>query len=167
LGVGNASLTASYTGTGNFANSTSAAAALTVNRAATAVALTPSLNPAVTGQAVTFTATVSVLAPGMGLPTGTVTFMDGNLVLGTAQVSPVSGKPTLTTSVATAGGHAVTAVYSGDTNLQASPSAALTEQVNAPTPPATTPPATTPPATTPPATTPQATTSTTSLVAAA
>src|SRR5262249_31191014 len=36
LGVGNFSLTASYTGTGNLANSTSAAAALTVSRAATA-----------------------------------------------------------------------------------------------------------------------------------
>src|SRR5262249_42934832 len=91
LGVGTATLTASFAGTGNFANSTSAAVALTVNRAATAVALTSSANPAVTGQAVTFTAEVTVLAPGMGVPTGTVTFMDGNVVLGVVPVSPFSG----------------------------------------------------------------------------
>src|SRR5262249_59493924 len=138
LGVGNASLTASYTGTGNFANSTSAAVALTVNRATTAVALTSSLNPAATGQAVTFTAAVSVLAPGSGMPTGTVTFMDGNVVLGTAPVSPFSGKATLTTSFAAAGGHVITAVYSGNATFVGS-SQALTEQVNAPvTPTATT-----------------------------
>src|SRR5262249_54911728 len=133
-GVGNASLTASYTGTGNFANSTSAAVGLTINRAATAVALASSVNPAVAGQAVTFTATVSVPAPGDGLPTGTVTFMDGNVVLGTAPVSPLSGKATFTTSFAVAGGHVITAVYSGDVNLVGS-SQALTEQVNAPTTP--------------------------------
>src|SRR5262249_48765204 len=122
LGVGNASLTASYAGTSNFANSTSAAAALTVSRASTAVALTSSVNTAATGQSVTFTATVSVLAPGMGLPTGTVTFMDGNVVLGTASVNPFSGTARLTTSFAAAGGHAITAVYSGDTNIAGSTS---------------------------------------------
>src|SRR5262249_30543817 len=117
LGVGNVSLTASYTGTGNLANSTSAAVGLTVNRAATAVALTSSVNPAATGQSVTFTATVSVLAPGMGSPTGTVTFMDGNVVLGTAQINPLSGTARITTSFAAAGGHAITATYSGDGNI--------------------------------------------------
>src|SRR5262249_34867566 len=129
LGVGNASLTASYTGSGNFANSTSAAVGLTVNRAATTVALAPSVNPAVTGQSVTFTAPVSVLAPGTGLPIGTVTFMDGNVVLGTGTVNPFSGKATLTTSFAAAGGHTITASYSGDVNFAAS-SQAMTEQVN-------------------------------------
>src|SRR5262249_29673789 len=130
LAVGNHALTASFAGTGNFANSASAAAAVTVSRAATAVALASSVNPAATGQAGTFTATVSALAPRMGTPTGTVTFMDGNVVLGTASVSPFSGKATLTTSFAAAGGHAITAVYSGDVSLVGS-SQALTEQVSA------------------------------------
>jgi hypothetical protein len=138
LGVGNTSLTASYTGTGNFANSTSAAVALTVNRAATAVTLTSSANPAAAGQSVTFTAAVSVLAPGAGVPTGTVTFMDGNVVLGTAAVIPSVGTARFTTSFAAAGGHVITAVYSGDVNIAGS-SQTLTEQVNAPaTPQATT-----------------------------
>src|SRR5262249_1487446 len=80
-------------------------------------------------------------APGSGTPTGTVTFMDGNTFLGTAQVNPFSGKAALTTSFAAAGGHAITAVYSGTANFAGS-SGAFTEQVNAAiiTPQATTPP---------------------------
>src|SRR5207248_8160742 len=59
LFVGTDALTASFAGTIGFADSTSAAAAVTVNRAATTVALRSSVNPAVTGQAVTFTARVA------------------------------------------------------------------------------------------------------------
>jgi hypothetical protein len=137
LGVGNHALTASFTGDAGFADSTSAAVTETVARAATRVGLVSSLNPAVTGQAVTFTATVGALAPGAGTPTGTITFMDGTTVLGTATVGR-GGTATFTTSFAAAGGHVITAVYSGDPNFEAS-SRTLTEQVNAPaTPKATT-----------------------------
>src|SRR5262249_40034960 len=131
LGVGNHQLTAVYGGTDGFAGSTSAASAVTVNPAATTVALGSSVNPAVTGQVVTFTATVAAVAPGAGTPTGTVTFQDGYVVLGTFTVG-ADGTAMVTTSFATAGGHAITASYSGDANLQASTSAVLTEQVNAP-----------------------------------
>jgi Bacterial Ig-like domain (group 3) len=131
LGVGNHTLTASFAGTGGFADSTSAAVTETVNRASTTVALGSSVNPAATGQAVTFTATVAIVAPGAGAPTGTVTFRDGNVVLGTAAVSR-GGTATFTASFAAAGGHVITAVYSGDANFVAS-SQSLTEQVNAPT----------------------------------
>src|SRR5262249_39046452 len=108
----------------------------TVNPAATTVTLGSSVNPAVTGQAVTFTATVAAVAPGAGTPTGSVTFMDGNVVLGTFTVG-ADGTAMVTTSFATAGGHAITASYSGDANFAAS-SQALTEEVNAPAPAATT-----------------------------
>src|SRR5262249_52393826 len=137
LGVGNHQLTAVYGGTDGFAGSTSAASAVTVNPAATTVALGSSVNPAVTGQVVTFTATVAAVAPGAGTPTGTVTFQDGDVVLGTFTVG-ADGTAMVTTSFATAGGHAITASYSGDANLQASTSAVLTEQVNAPAAAATT-----------------------------
>jgi hypothetical protein len=70
LFVGTHSLTASFFGVSGFAASTSDAAAVTVNSAATTVALKSSVNPAVTGQAVTFTATVAAVAPGAGTPTG-------------------------------------------------------------------------------------------------
>ena len=131
LGIGTHALTASFSGITGFADSTSAAAAVTVNRAATTVALGSSVNPAVTGQAVTFTATVAAVAPGAVTPTGTVTFKDGNVVLGTVAVG-TGGTATFTTSFAAAGGHAITAVYSGDANFVGS-SQALTEQVNAAT----------------------------------
>src|SRR5262249_4903462 len=107
-----------------------------VNPAATTVALRSSVNPAVTGQAVTFTATVAAVAPGATTPTGTVTFQDGNVVLGTVAVG-ARGTATFTTRFAVAGGHIITAVYSGAANFVAS-SQALTEQVNAPTTQATT-----------------------------
>ena len=41
---------------------------------ASAVAVTSSANPGVTGQALTFTANVSAVAPATGTPSGTVTF---------------------------------------------------------------------------------------------
>ena len=133
LGVGNHALTASFAGSGGFTGSSSAAATVTVNRAATTVALGSSVNPAVTGQAATFTATVAAVAPGAGAPTGTVTFKDGDVILGTVAVG-AGGTATFTTSFAAAGGHAITAVYSGDPNFVGS-SHALDEQVNAPTTP--------------------------------
>src|SRR5262249_32323705 len=102
-----------------------------VGESSTAVALSSSTNAAAAGQSVTFTATISVVAPGMGLTSGTVTFMDGTVVLGTAKVNPFSGTARLTTSFAAAGGHAITAVYSGDVNFVGSSSQALTEQVSA------------------------------------
>jgi hypothetical protein len=129
LFVGTHALTASFFGVSGFAASDSAATAVTVNPAATTVALASSINPAVTGQAVTFTATVAAVAPGGGTPTGTVTFKDGAVILGTAAVG-AGGKATLTTSFAAAGGHALTAVYNGDTAFVGS-SQSLTEQVNA------------------------------------
>jgi len=129
--AGTHSLTARFAGTGLFADSTSAPVTETVNRAATTVALASSVNPAVTGQAVTFTATMAAVAPGAGTPTGTVTFRDGSVVLGTVAVG-AGGTATFTTSFAATGGHVITAVYNGDSNFVGS-SQSLTEQVNAPT----------------------------------
>jgi hypothetical protein len=131
LGIGTHALTASFFGANGFAASDSTATTVTVNPAATTVALKSSVNPAVTGQAVTFTATVATVAPGGGTPTGTVTFEDGNVVLGTVAVG-TGGAATFTTSFAAAGGHAITAFYSGDAAFVGS-SQAFTEQVNAPT----------------------------------
>jgi hypothetical protein len=129
LGIGTHALTATFFGVTGFADSTSAAAAVTVNRAATTLTLGSSVNPAVTGQAVTFSARVAAVAPGAGTPTGTITFKDGNVILGTVAVGP-GGTAAFTTNFAAAGGHAITAVYSGDPIFVGS-SQSLTEQVNA------------------------------------
>jgi hypothetical protein len=132
LDVGIHALTASFAGArgSGFTDSTSVAVTETVNRAETTVALGSSLNPAVTGQAVTFTATVAAVAPGAATPTGKVIFMDGNVVLGTVGIG-AGGTATFTTSFAAAGSHVITAVFAGDVFEFAASSQRLTEQVNA------------------------------------
>jgi hypothetical protein len=133
LDVGSHVLTASFAGArgSGFADSTSAAVTETVNQAATTVALRSSLNPALTGQAVTFTATVSAVAPGSATPIGKVVFMDGNVVLGTVGTG-ANGTATFTTSFAAAGSHVITAVFPGGVLSFLASSQTLTEQVNAP-----------------------------------
>src|SRR5262249_39994395 len=128
LGVGKHTLTASFAGSGNFADSSSAAAAVTINRAATTLALGSSLNPAGTGQAVAFTATVAAVAPGAGTPTGTITFFVGNNAVATLTLD-ANGQARITRSFSRKGLFTIRAVYSGDVNFAAS-SQSLTEQVN-------------------------------------
>jgi streptogramin lyase len=95
--------------------------------AATVVTLSASANPAVAGQAVVLTATVAAVAPGMGTPTGSVTFLDNGARLGTAMLD-ASGRATFTAHFA-AGSHTLQAVYGGDGNFLAS-TRSLAEQVN-------------------------------------
>jgi hypothetical protein len=127
-GVGLHVLTASFAGTGGFEDSTSAAEAVTVNRASTTVALRSSANPAVTGQAVTFTARVGVVAPGAGMPTGTVTFFVGDTAVARVALD-ANGRASLTRVFSRAGRFTIRAVYSGDANFAASEQS-LIERVN-------------------------------------
>ena len=87
----------------------------------TTTAVTSNLTPAMTGSAVTFTATVTG-----GTPTGSVTFYDGPTALGT---SPLNGtfQATLTRSNLTAGTHTITAQYSGDPSHATSTSAGFSQ----------------------------------------
>jgi hypothetical protein len=61
------------------------------------------------------------------VPTGTVTFMDGAVVLGTVNV--VNGSAQLVTSTLARGKHSITAVYNGDAGFLGSTSAAPTETI--------------------------------------
>src|SRR5712692_5387718 len=127
-------ITAVYSGDGNFSTSTSANLSQTVSKAPTTTAVTSSVNPSLSGQSVTFTATISVTAPGSGTPTGTVQFKNGASNLGTAQnVSTTNGVTTATfnTSALAVGSYSITAVYSSDTNFGASTSSALTQMIDA------------------------------------
>jgi hypothetical protein len=85
---------------------------------ATATTLASDNNPSLFGQSVTFTATVAVVAPGIGMPTGTVTFNDSEGIIGSAcgAQSMSGGIATCTTSALTASGSpdSVTATYNGD-----------------------------------------------------
>jgi hypothetical protein len=99
-----------------------------VNKGATTTTLAADNNPAVPGQAVTFTATVAVTAPAAGTLTSTVTFKDGTTVLGTGNVS--SGVATYSTSALSLGDHTITAHYDGDANFETSTSADVTQTLN-------------------------------------
>ncbi len=132
LNVASHNITATYTGDNNF-NGSSTAAALSqpVSKAASAITLGAPA-PSTQGQAATFTAVLTAVAPGAGTPTGTVTFYNGTKSLGTSQPSVSNGtdQATFSTSHLDVGAHAITASYGGDGNFTASTSDAATEYVN-------------------------------------
>lgn len=94
---------------------------------AATVTLASSLNPSPHGQPVTFSATVSGSS---GVPTGSVTFMDGSAAIGSSTLA--AGTAQLTLSTLATGSHSITAVYSGDGVYAAGNSAALIQVVNVP-----------------------------------
>jgi uncharacterized repeat protein (TIGR01451 family) len=103
------------------------AAGFTYGLAATSVTLTSSVNPSEAGRPVTFTATVT---GGSGAPSGTVTFTDSGIVLGTAALA--SGVATLTTSFQGVGQHAILATYGGGAGFANSTSQVLIQSVTTP-----------------------------------
>jgi uncharacterized protein (TIGR03437 family) len=90
---------------------------------ATATQLAASANPAVAGQMVMLTATITPTPA-----SGTVTFYDGTTSLGVTNVS--AGAAGLTTAF-TFGAHSLTAAYSGNATFAASTSAPVNLQVTA------------------------------------
>jgi hypothetical protein len=127
LTVGSHTIAAVYAGDANFDTSAVAELAQVVNKAATTVAITSSSNPIIVGATVTFTATLTVTAPGAGSPTGNVEFKEGTTVLGT--VALANGTASFDTNQLTAGTHNITAEYVGDANFLAAASTALAQVV--------------------------------------
>lgn len=115
LKFGTHSITATYNGNINDFGSRSPALSVVVHKP-TSVTLTATANPLTAGRSETFTAIVKLVSPGIGIPTGTVTFKDGTTILGIGKLSTVNGvaKTTFTTSKLAAGTHAITATYNGD-----------------------------------------------------
>ncbi len=107
----------------NFVN-----AELTIAPAATAVTLVSNVPNSLFGQAVTFTAIVTPLAPGAGTANGTITFKDGMKIIGTATLT--NGQAALTTSALETGAHNITAEYSGAANFTASVAPSITQSVS-------------------------------------
>src|ERR1019366_9423098 len=91
--------------------------------AASSTAVTSSLNPSITGQAVIFTASVTPSSA-----TGTITFNDAGSSIGIGTLS--GGAATLNIATLSVGTHLVTASYAGDANNVASNSSTLTQAVN-------------------------------------
>jgi uncharacterized delta-60 repeat protein len=133
LAVGiHADVTASYSGGGGFAASTSAELGQVVDAAHTTTLVTAPNGPALFGQPLTLTARVGPVAPGAGVPTGVVVFLDGPRVLGSRRL--VGGEATLTVQTPLSLGlHHIRAVYFGSADFTASMSPVLAEAVKAAT----------------------------------
>jgi len=115
---------ACYQGNSSYATSEGSVSQV-VNPATTTTALVASPNPSTYGQTVTFTATVTVQSPGVGAPTGTVSFYvfdpggscsspNGKLLYGKTLSS---GSASVMYNKLTAGSHAVTACYAGNADF--------------------------------------------------
>jgi len=134
LSAGSHTITAAYSGDGDFAVSTSSGLTQVVTVPTTKpafVALGSSPNPAAVGQSVLVTAAVSSSAG--GVPTGSVSFLDNGTSIGTAALNG-SGVASFSTSSLGAGTHPITAQYFGDGNFTASLSAVLIQVVGASAP---------------------------------
>ena len=139
LTVGTHPIRVAFPGSANFNSVTSATLSQVVLAPAsvlTVTALASNVNPSAAGMPVTFTATVSVLGSASVNPTGTITFLDGSTVIGTATLNSTTGIATFTTSALTVGSHSISASYSGATaagngtaSFAASGSAVLTQIV--------------------------------------
>jgi hypothetical protein len=86
------------------------------------------LNPAASGQEVTFRA---IVTGSNGTPTGTVQFLDGGAAIGAGTLNGTSA--TFSTSSLKAGNHSIAASYGGNSTYNAAVSAPLTETIKAPT----------------------------------
>jgi hypothetical protein len=132
LAVGDHNLTAKYNGDGTYDSSTSDPVTQTVDKADTTVSVTSSVNPSVTGQSVTFTATVAAVSPGSGTPPGTVDFYV-NGELSASNVTLTAGHATHSRSFDHIEGPAdIAAYYDGNANYNPSDNGLnpLTQTVN-------------------------------------
>ena len=120
------SISAQYSGDNNFSGGSPASGLpLTVNKASTSTKVVSTTgSPSVSGQAVTYTATVGVGAPGTGTPTGKVEFFDtGSAITACGNTGAALSGATATCTVTTyssTGSHTITAQYLGDSNYSAS-----------------------------------------------
>ena len=124
------SITAVYGGDANSLASTSPTINETVQPVATATAIAASDNPGIAGATLQLTATVTQIGTtgNGGAFSGTATFMDGTVVLGTATVS-AAGIATLNTTALSVGSHSISASYSGNANYVASASTPIAETI--------------------------------------
>jgi hypothetical protein len=123
--MGSHTITAVYSGDGNFAESVSEPLTEEIGRAAAWTMLTSSVNPVLIGNEVAYTATV--WGDAADVPGGTVTFYDNGEPVSTAALD--NGSASWSTRYDEAGPHAIQAVYSGDSTYAAGTSETFTETV--------------------------------------
>src|SRR5207302_10582339 len=84
--VGTHNISVSYAGDSNVSGSTSSVVSQLINKGSTTSSVTAFPNPAVFGQSLNLSATVAAAGSGSLTPTGTVSFADGAITIGTATI---------------------------------------------------------------------------------
>ncbi len=123
------SVTAAYNGDTSDQSSLSPPVAESIGEDGTGTAIASSDVTPVVGEIVTYTATVSPVSPGIGTPTGTVTFTGdvGTLCTSTLNLE-APDQATCQTSYGAPGSDSVSASYGGDPNYAASASSSSVEE---------------------------------------
>lgn len=107
LALGNHTITAVFTGTNSFGNSSASTSQAVRDTTTTTLGSTP--NPSRSGQSVTITATVAGVHG--GIPTGSVAFSDGSNALGTVTVDSAGHAVLTTSSLLTVASHTINAQF--------------------------------------------------------
>ncbi|HWD07580.1 MAG TPA: Ig-like domain-containing protein, partial [Actinomycetota bacterium] len=130
LNVGPHLVQALYSGDTDFnASSGLLAGNQTVNPSDTLTTVSSSLNPSAAGQSVTFSATVTAVAPGAGTPGGSVQFEDGGNPIGSPATLDGSGVASVSSSSLGVATHTITAAYGGSFDFNASTGTLSPDQV--------------------------------------
>jgi hypothetical protein len=127
--AGARTITAVYLGSATHTAATSTTLNQTVNKAVVAISMGSNSNPALTNAPLLFTATIN-----RNDAAGTLSFRaDGAPIAGCSQRpltnNPTNSTATCSTTFASVGSYAITAVYPGDVNYNAGGSTALTQNV--------------------------------------
>ena len=117
------SITAAYCGDSTFAASTSTnLLSISTTLTGTTTTLQASTTTTTTATAVTLTATVTCPPAYLPASSGTVTFLDGGIQIGTGTVNAANGKATLDVIFSAAGSHSLTARYEQNSTYSTSTS---------------------------------------------
>jgi hypothetical protein len=124
LAAGTYSVTASYGGDTKYAAGVSAATSLVIKAPLSTAVVNLTATPTTISATQTVTLRASVTTVGSVLPTGTISFLSGGTVLGTANLNG-AGVASLTNSTLGAGTYSISASYAGDTQYATGASAAI------------------------------------------
>jgi sugar lactone lactonase YvrE len=113
--LGSHAITATYGGDINHAASSPAALSQLIVQASQ-MAITSSANPSIAGNSVSFTA--KVLASNGIVPTGSLTFTDGTVLLGSVPLD-ATGAASVQSATLSVGPHTITVAYAGDNHYSA------------------------------------------------
>ncbi len=124
--AGTIQLTATYSGSADYAASTSATKTLTVAKATSKTTLTLSATTITYGQEQAEHLTVTVSPQFKGTPAGKVTIKSGTATVCAITLASGTGRCTMTAKQLPIGGHTLIATYSGNGNFKSSASAKKT-----------------------------------------